>query len=164
MTEPVPSPTSTLESVRRYIAENLDDGVRCPACSRHNKRYPRRFNSGMAAWLCVCVRIYLREQRPVNVSEIRLSRRGDPHFLAHWDLAHTHEVEQPAPTRTDGYWLPTERGFDFVLGRISIPSVAIIVNNEVEGFAGREITVQQALRRRFDYAELMGHQPDERGM
>jgi hypothetical protein len=80
--------------------------------------------------------------------------------LRYWGL-----VEEDLMVRDDGgragWWRVTDAGRLFVLGRSKVPKHAVIFDARclrLEDDDG-QITIQQALGRKFDYAELMADIP-----
>ena len=77
-------------------------------------------------------------------------------ILAHWGLMREAQNEDTSK-RTSGYWKITEAGIDFVELRIHVPLYVMIHINNVIGFAGDAVSMQDCLehKNRFDYLELM---------
>jgi hypothetical protein len=79
---------------------------------------------------------------------------GDLSKLRYWGLV----VEFDA-TRDDGgrpgLWRITDLGERFVLGRVTVPSHAVVFLARLLRLDGDDMTVRDALGERFDYDELM---------
>jgi hypothetical protein len=152
---------------KAWLEERLDEGVTCPTCGQHAQRYRRRFNSSMSRWLIILAKLSPRYQptwtRTSDVIKRAASLRGfgtaqasgeAPSLLPFWGL-----IETRPNTDTDkkhsGVWRPTEKGHDFVDGKVVIPRVAVVYNNTLERLEGDSLSIREALGKRFSYEELM---------
>jgi hypothetical protein len=157
----------TLEEARKDLREKvLQSGEEetCPCCQQTVAVRPRTIHATMAAQL---IRIYreglLQPEGWVNVQKIyRPGAGGDYAKLRFWGLLEARGSrgrEENAP----GEWRVTSLGVDFVLGRVRIPNKIFTYNNGVVSpvHLGWEVKVEMisihdALKKKFDYAELMG--------
>lgn len=143
---------TTLEEVRNWLAERVNEGALCPCCGQNVKVYRRKLNSGM-------VRSLIEMYRVGGTSFIHIpskisARSREEGKLAYWGLA-----EEDRITRSDGgragYWRVTEKGELFLAEATTVPKYAIVFNGECLALDGEEIFVRDALDK-FDLAELMG--------
>jgi hypothetical protein len=142
-----------------HLQERLEDGINCPCCGQFAKRYRRKLNSGIAAWLLVLVRLYRETAgwaHTRDVIQCGIFRLSSAHgsgqaqsLLPHWGLIEAH------PGKNTGLWRPTELGLDFAFGTAQVQCRVIIYNNACEGLEGDRISIHDALGDKFDYAELM---------
>lgn len=131
----------------------LEEGVVCPCCEQLAKRYPRTIYSTMAASIIAIYRAAGREW--IHIPTL-LDRRAaaDVPKLRHWGL-----LEEEMTLREDGgragFWRLTEAGVAYVIGNRHVPKTAYVYNNEVLGYEGPQVSIQDALGTKFDYRELM---------
>jgi hypothetical protein len=158
---PALSRDSSLGEARAYVRERLDVGVECPCCGQYAKRYVRKLNSGMAR---VLIRLcsLSRGDRPwesawVSIKKLEMVSR-EVHKLAYWGLVVTDENED-STKHSSGSWKPTDKGYEFVWGRVTVPERVILFDGQVEGFEGEETPIWEALGKKFDYQELMSTMP-----
>lgn len=152
---------NSIRDARKFLELRIMDGAKCPCCRQFCKVYRHKVNSIMATGLIGLVKQWQVTQQPVHVSDIALGDRdirvtgGQFALLRHWRLIEPIKSDTPRK-RTSGYWVPTERGVDFALGRITVPKFADIFNNHVIRFPSDEvISIKEALGEKFNYQELM---------
>jgi len=153
--EPV---SKTIEEARQEIWRKRRVGAYCPCCGQKCRVYRRTITAHAAAWLVVLVRLWREtggQWIPVKTPELsRFTRGGDYAKLAHWGLIEQ-QVKGRAQTRQSGMWRPTSRGVAFVDDQERVPQYCHIYLNKVMEFTGVDITINQALGRKFDYNELL---------
>jgi len=126
----------------------------CPCCDQVVKVYKRQINHEM----CVCLRnlhMNSKEGQYIHIKDIRgLSGGGDFAKLTFWGLV---EAEQNYDTgkRTSGMWCITQKGRDFVEGRIQVPKYALIYNSKFLEHEGELVSFKGRLGEGFNYQELM---------
>lgn len=136
---------------------NADKGYVCPCCGQFVKRYFRKLNANMAITMIALFRkkkfgfIKVEEFMRVNGYQ----RSGDFPYLVHWGLLEKMTGERIDGSKKNGFYKLTEKGRQFVLEQIIVPQTLIIYNGKCEGFEGREISIKDALGKKFDYHELM---------
>ena len=84
------------------------------------------------------------------------SVRGDFPKLRFWGLIDSKSNES-SDRRLDGvgFYRITDKGRGFVEGKMKVFSHAIIYNNKCAGFSDKEITIKDALKKKFDYSKLI---------
>ena len=140
----------TLADARKRLLANLDDGTTCPCCKQFAKRYRRRILGKMA----VCLITLRKAGRAMTAEEMNkilrhmktTSATADMAKLRYWGLI----VEAG-----DKRWRITDDGISFVDGVSTVREWAVIYNGECESMEGSWVTIQDALGKSFDYAELM---------
>ncbi len=141
-----------LRVARAYVEQGRADGVRCPCCDRLVKDYRRKIHWDAAAALVTAYRKY--GLRPFHGKEFnRLG--GDWARLRHWGLLHEPSDEPRPDGRRSGWWRVTEHGRDFVQRYAVVPTYILLSDNELVGFDGPDIDIDQALTHRFDLRELL---------
>lgn len=152
--------------LREQLAANLDEGEHCGTCLQWAKRYRRPLTSAMAYGLVILSREQLRERKEwlhveqtlKNMPNIPSSIRGDVAKLKHWGLIEPAWGKRPDGSTRNGYYRVTDKGFDFIHGRISVPSHVLIYNGESQGLIGDLVNIRQALGKEFNYNEIMHDQ------
>lgn len=76
--------------------------------------------------------------------------------LRHWGLLERHKDSQRTKTTNSaGLYRITQKGIDFVEGRIRVPKAANIYLNRLHSFSEETVSIHEALTKEFDYAEHM---------
>lgn len=128
----------------------------CECCGRWSQIYRRKIHHSVAAWL---IRLYKAggDKDFIEVVNLRIpgmTASSDYCIAKFWNL-----IEQKTNTdedkRSSGYWKLTARGVDFVRGLEDIPQVALVFDDQVIGFDGKQQFIQQCLGDKFKYPELM---------
>jgi len=120
----------TLEEARGYIRDNKETGVPCPCCGQHVQVYTRKFNLNMGRFLLSLCNKSPQASEWVHYKDCDYASR-DYAGVAYWGLASNRKGAKSA-----GYWRPTQRGLDFINGRIRIPSHVTLFNNKVDWSRG----------------------------
>lgn len=150
----------TVDEAKAYLRINFEKGATCPCCGQLVKRYSRPFHATMALTLIRLYQLCSKENDYYHVKQIvrGISDTGTNDFskLRYYGLV----IEKPkdandTKTRTSGFWTITDKGRDFVEGRISVPQRLVLYNKKSLGFEGKEIFIKQALGEKFDYDQLM---------
>lgn len=154
----------TLQEAQAYIASKFNEGTTCPCCNQYIKlyRYKLYDTSAMALIkLYNLTKITGREDHHVSqYAEKSPDHPRASHFaeLRHWGLITKIDLEQsqdPERKKSSGFWAITEKGKAFVEGSIKVPEMIKMFNNEFFGFEGENISIQDALKNKFSYDELM---------
>lgn len=167
---PKSDPNITLRQVQRVLADNLDHGTVCRCCGQYAKRYRRKLTSGLA-YALIYIHRGVKDGGPwmrgdwIHVEDHFKAgphhgnpapRGGDYAKLRYWGLLQKKAVRRDDGSSRGGLWKVTEKGRDFIQGLLlTVPSYAIVYNGICEGLGGREIRIDRALGRKFDYTELM---------
>jgi hypothetical protein len=148
-----PAPGSLAAARRELMAEGRWKGVVCPCCDQLAKVYARPLHSSMAAAL---IRIAQAPEGWVVITEVLTHRQlGDAAKLVYWGMLEAREGEREDGSSRVGQYRVTERGRAFVACRLAVPKYAVVYAGEVLRLEGDEITVRDALGRRFSYEALM---------
>jgi len=130
-----------------------------PSCGQLAKQYRRKLYSTMVLAL---VFIYRKQYRAgidwIHFREIYTWRGiyvgGDMNKLPHWGLIEQKGNEDQTKRRS-GFWRMTQKGIDFVEGKLEIMSHIVLYDNKLVRMEGSYIGIKEALGERFDYQELM---------
>ena len=160
----MPPATSTIEEGKKYLRANWDqnNGVDCPCCGQLVKLYNRKLYSKMALQLIALYRLDRKHPNQYfHITDIGVQTSviggGDFAKLKYWGLIVELEKDDADDTkRTSGHWAITQKGRDFVIGKITVPSHVKVFDGRTFGFGEKHITIHHALGKKFNYAELMG--------
>ena len=145
----------TLDQARVWLAERVNEGVRCPCCAQMAREYRRKLNQGMAAAL---VRMYMAHGTAWQLKTETLKGVGpaarDESLLRHWGLLEESQVRREDGGRA-GWWRVTDKGEMFVLGHKSVNSHIVLYANEFRGYHGDLVTIYDCIDSAFSLAELM---------
>lgn len=146
--------------LKKELREELEKGSECPVCTQFAKMYKRSLYASVAYDL---MRLYYKckyEDKYYHIGEFsarKSSGGGDFAKLLYWELVEEMPKDpDDTTTRTSGYWKITDRGIDFVDGNLTITSHVKLYDGKSFGFVGDQISIQDALGDKFDYAEIMG--------
>ena len=135
------------------------DGGYCPICDKWGKISGIRINATMARsliWLCrfhndtadAWVNVPLYGPRwLVQSNQLPTLRR--------WGLVERCSTDDDSVTKHSGLWRPTAKGWDFYMGKISIPEKFYSYNNTVEGYSTNEVRIHECFATDFDYQAVM---------
>ena len=168
-----PTDNHTIGAGREYLIANRKDGTKCPLCHRHAKIYARRPNGSMCYVLIALYKRLKQGTDPwVHVGEYlgqylqgspmpdKLKSKiikGDWPKARLWGLLIERQQVQPDGNPSSGIWALTQQGVDFIEGKITIYHRAYEYHSELLGFdVTKWVTIQEALKKSFNYAELMG--------
>ena len=145
----------TLGEARAWLRERVDEGARCPLCRQWSQRYKRTIGADMVRAL---IKLWIAGGRDAR-NEAHLpaiyARGGDTAKLRYWGL-----IEELPEVREDGghagWWRVTEKGQAFLLGQITVPKYAKVYDGHCQRLDGKQVSVDQCIRKRFDLRELLG--------
>ena len=151
----------TLAEAQIYVEEGLEEGVTCPCCGQHAKKYRRTLNKAMIQFLDWLVTAYLQQSGGwlhVNDGPIIQNRRGGGDFakLQHWGMI-VEKPREPGDThkgKTSGFWAPTEYGVEFQQGKRQAWKYIYLFNNQVYGHEGPAVNIAEVRQVEFDYGTV----------
>ena len=160
--------SDSIAVARAWLLGQRAKGATCPCCDQYVRQYLRPLTKSMAYVLLLLARYYrthsIKEwlHVPSFIAEVvakprrAAAVRGDWAKLIHWGF-----LEKQVGRRADGssrlgnYRL-TARGRQFALGVLKVPSHVLIYNKVKLPYpAPRMITIKEALKKDFNYDELM---------
>jgi len=149
----------TLEEAKIWLRENLDTGARCPCCNQYVKMYKKRLSSTATLMM---IRLYRIEQKTGekyhHLNELMagysISGCGDFATSRFWGLVEEMPNDDPKK-KASGMWSLTEVGKKFVTKQARVKSHAKTYNAKCYGLVGEYIDVEEALKEKFNYEELM---------
>jgi len=159
----------TVAQARQHLIQNRKEGTRCLVCQRPAKIYRRVLNGTMSyvlillykqhklcgpQWIHVVDflgKVYLPNE------EIRAKLvKGDWPKMRWWQLIIEKPGDQPDGNPCSGYWAITQAGIDFVEGKSKLAARVFEFRSQLMGWdTTKFVNIQQALKSKFNYAELM---------
>lgn len=152
----------TLDEAREYVYKNRKEGVDCPCCGQLAKEWREPIHAGMGYWLFWLVKEFLETKDWVHVSDISKQsgmRGGDYAKLQYWGLIVPRMQEKDPTKRASGFWKPTHRGIQFARGISRIPKYTITYDKVLISFDGDSVLIQDVLKDKFDFREIMEQLP-----
>ncbi len=125
----------------------------CPTCGLKQKLYKKPLIGTAVYELILLYLIWKRDRRPVHISNFS-KQRSNFYTLKYWGMIRGSDKVEGK--RTAGLWEPTSIGIDFIRCNVGVYSHAETMNNKLVRFSGDIINVREALKKKFDYDELMG--------
>lgn len=149
---------NTLEEAKDYIRAGAEEGVACPCCGRLVKLYRRKLHAEMALFLIklyhACKQWPGKAFHTKNLIKSDTKASTDGSYLVRWGLVERGDSENSAGGKAGTYHI-TQRGKDFVLGRIRAPKYVHILCGDTMGFSAELVTIQDCLGSKFNYQELL---------
>ena len=144
---------AAIEDARKEIMEKRGEGCVCPVCDQFVKVYKRKINAILAKQLLMAHRKY--ESQWFHIRDM-------DYFTTDWAVLHHFDLITPQPhnagdegKKSSGWWKITARGAAFCQKEIEIFSHILVYNNEMIGFSGTHVSIDDCLGAKFDYNELM---------
>ena len=158
--------TSTLEQAKEFLRSHWGrEGITCPCCNQRVQMYRRSITSAMA---CALILLSRRETKHgewihiekflKDIDKLPASICGDVPKLRFWGLIERKQGERDDGSTRIGCYRLTDKGRDFVNGKITCQKYAKIYNNTLFGFEGENYFIYDCLKNKFNYNELMGRQ------
>lgn len=146
--------SALLGEARAWTRANWTRGCICPLCKGKVKRYARPLHASMAASL---IRLYRQYGKEWGQLDPVLNRRlyADNAKLRWWGLLEPQEGEREDGSKRIGVWRVTDKGEQFVLGRVRVQRRALVYKNALLSFEGEAVSIVECLGERFDYRKLM---------
>ena len=160
MKRPRMYPDIALRHVREWLEwVKWREGDTCPACGQRVKVNVYKFGAAHAKnliWLYQNAREeFVHVPTAGNRGVLTTNVVGK---LVSWGLAERMpNIDDPTKNKT-GYYRITKKGVAFLAGGITIPSRMMQYNGETVGFGEEHTTMSEALKRKFNFEELMREQ------
>lgn len=153
----------TLEEAKQIIKDELrlqlDKGAHCDICTQYVRMYKKRLSSTAVGMMIRLYKLEKHTEEPFHhLNELMkgysISGCGDFATARFWGLIE--EMSNDDPTKkASGMWALTNNGKKFILNQARVKSHARIYNAKCYGLDGEYINVKEALRKKFNYEELM---------
>lgn len=149
----------TLSEAKKYLHDNVSQGVICPCCNRYNKMYTRKITSSMAYGLILIYNSVRTDkfhlEKLLKEIDCPPSIRGDLSKFVHWGVLQKYAGEKKDGNPSLGYYQITKIGVQFIFNEIKLPKYLMILNNEVIFEADEKITIRKAIQNKFYYNNLI---------
>ena len=156
----------TLQAAKNDLRQGwlTPQGAICDCCHQTVKLYKRKM-AGMAVRELIDLFKITDLNNPEFFHRSKFIKTvyyscGDWAKLRHWGLI-SEKQNEDSSKKSSGEWRITEKGIDFVMGKIKVPSHIYIYNKETYNLVGapesENIGVVEALGNKFNYPELMGY-------
>jgi hypothetical protein len=144
----------TLGEARDLLRTLVDEGHDCPLCTQFAKVYRRPIHATMALELIAFYRYAGREWGALKQSGVQ--RGGDMVKCRYWGLIEAMDGERDDGSERVGWWRVTELGEAWIHQRARVKKYARVYDGRCLGLHGEEVSIVDALGKKFNYAELMG--------
>ncbi len=149
---------STIREAIEYVEKHRDNGLDCPVCEQFVKVYPRKLSESQIRTLYElaarnCGWDGHEETRWVHINSEIPQMARDFATVSYFLLAEQETALRPDGGRT-GYWRVTREGVQFLKDEIKVKKYALVYNNEVLGYEGDAVGVQDVAPE-FNLRELM---------
>lgn len=135
----------------------------CSACGRPLVTYKRTITAAMAVALLLLYR--KGEGKWAHLPTLKLSVSnpqlraalggGDVSKMRFWGLIEMLDGIRPDGSSRVGYYRITPKGEEFCRDEARVAKYVIIRCGGVQGFAGQQIGIRDALREKFNYSDLL---------
>ena len=143
--------------MNKEFLERLKNGSKtnCECCGRYAQAYNRRLHTSVCLQLIMLYKLggagaYVHASKLIPVG---VTGAGDFTKAKYWGLIQ--EIPNNREVKSSGHWMLTERGVEFVNNKLTIPEVAVVYDDTVLEYKGRQVNIIDGLKRKFDYNELM---------
>lgn len=148
-----PAADWTLEEVREWLRDRVDDGAKCPCCTQFAKVYRRKITVQAAR---VLIRMYHAAGTDwVNLPDLIERKGADEAKPRYWGLLEAMEGTRPDGSSRVGWWRLTPEGVAFVRDELRVPKYARIYDGRCLSLEGDPVGIRDALGTKFRYDELM---------
>lgn len=143
-----PVATTTVEHAKLFLRAHMGEGTDCPVCGRFTRMYRRNISGHMAKGL-----LAQYQAAGTQVVDTRgvwpASTTGGPNvsLLRFWHL-----IEPGEEART---WRVTDLGANWIAGRATVLSHALIFDNRCFGIEGEPVRFADVVGEPFDLDKLM---------
>lgn len=134
------------------------EGLKCPCCRRWAAIYKTGINKSMIFCLIVIYRAL--EDRPEKYLHVEdhfvdlgIKIKGVHGKLKYWGILEQ-KPNKDTKKKASGYWKLTQKGIDFVQGRISVPKYVYLFDDRALRFSKEEVTFKDRFDS-FDYEKTM---------
>ncbi len=155
----------TVAETRDRLLDKAQAGVgqRCPCCDHWVQFYRRRFGTTMALdviWLARKHRLkpgeFVRVKHRTLYGREYAADTSDLGKLRYWGLAER-QANDDETKRHSGCWRITRDGLELARDLRVVREYAVVYLDEVYGFEGGSIGLVDALKRPFNYRQLMNY-------
>ena len=156
----------TIAQARDIMRPKLEKGTVCLCCGQQTRQYKRIITSAMCQGLIYIYTDGAEHMTPdgyihlenffKDLIGVPSSIRGDLPKCRFWGLLEPRGATREDDNPCDGYYKLTQKGKQFVEGKILVRKAVKLYNNKFYGFHGPEIDIFGAIKNKFNYSRLMG--------
>ena len=150
----------TLEEAKKYLRYHITKkGAACPCCTQFAKIYKRPLTYSMVHALALIYKSgtkdFFHVEEYLKEEDCSASIRGDFPKLRFWLMLEAYDESREDGSKRNGYYKITGLGEQFLKGNIAVPSFVKLYNNKKYGESDEMINIEQAVKNKFNYRELM---------
>lgn len=150
---------ATLQQMRRwYFASCRESGMTvCPVCDRPGKVYANHLNAPMAftlIWLYRNTKPGGEYKHLATASNRKVLTANKVGFLLYWGMVERAQNDDTTKGKSGAYRI-TQKGVRFVLRQATADRTVFTYNNDEIDRDCEQITIEDALGKKFDYTKLM---------
>lgn len=131
----------------------------CPCCGRWAQVYRRRIHATMARQIIELYSLGGGKARQFVHASLLIPKGetgvGDIGKAAYWGLVEKMNHEDQSKKHS-GLWRITETGIGFAEGTRNVRAIAVVFDNNVIDWDGPDVSIEDCLKDKFNYGELMG--------
>lgn len=144
------------------LFDQAHTGVNCPCCDSLVKIYHRTISGKSINMLASLYNLTGGEvERYFHLSKVLKNsgqiQTGDFPKLRFWNLIKRLDIETDNGSNHSGHYSITEKGCEFLNGKMEVPKYAAIYKNELQELNGKLVTVYQCRANKFHFQDLMSH-------
>lgn len=156
------SEDSILKDMKDYVESNVNRGVICPCCENLVKVRKETMIARIAKAMVLMYK-YTMERKPedgwIHLSSVFLKEyRQDSYGLSTTKAKYFGLIEPKRNlngSKVNGVWRLTDRGKEFVKGKITVPKSVIIFRDEIYGYSEKVFRIEDAFGEMFSLDEVM---------
>lgn len=147
------------EVLKSELRAKLDKGAHCDVCNQYVRMYKKRLSSTAVLMMIRLFRLEQDTQEQYHhlndlMRGFSISGCGDFATSRFWGLVEEMPNDDPKK-KASGMWALTDSGRKFVTKQVRVKSHAKTYNAKCYGLVGDYMDVEEALREKFNYQELM---------
>lgn len=152
--------STTIGEAKLKLFNSAHEGTYCPCCESLVKIYRRTISGKSINMLSGLYNLAKAETgRYFHLSKV-LRNSGQIQTsefpkLRFWGLIKRLDIETDNGSNHSGHYSITQKGVDFLLGRLKIPKYASVYKNEVQEMSKELVTVYECRANKFHFQDLM---------
>jgi hypothetical protein len=152
----------TIAEGKQKLRAEWEKGLHCPCCNQWVRLNPYTCHHSRARVLIILHKATVEYRTDPSgfihvedyLVDLGVKIKGVVGKMKYWGLVEAMPNDDPSK-KTSGYWRITDKGMQFVNREITVPQKAFVFDDKVYKFSTNEISIVEALGKKFDYSELM---------